>query len=239
MMSPLRRRPTPGRPGWLPTQAPHRPVRAGLPHTVLQVTGSLRDLTHHAPSGPKGQLRYPLKSRWDAFKVRWPCHLALQQFRDPTPPFPPRGPSGWFPRFLGTIGVLRRPESIPPHFVSFAWRYRDGDRRFAPPGYGRPPLEAWTFDRPEPTRDWIAEISGFSQVPGRTPMRTCPGLPPRGIPNAKPVRRRGDSLPLMPRRRLPDLGLSGLCYHGLHTRCLRFATAGYPDATQDSLPVGG
>ncbi len=32
----------PGRPGWLPTQAPHRPVRAGLPHTVLQVTGSLR-----------------------------------------------------------------------------------------------------------------------------------------------------------------------------------------------------
>ena len=34
----------PGRPGWLPTQVPHRPVRAGLPHTVLQVTGSLRDL---------------------------------------------------------------------------------------------------------------------------------------------------------------------------------------------------
>ena len=28
-------------------------------------------------------------------------------------------------------------------------------------------------------------------------------------------------------------------YHGLHTRCLRFEAAGYPDATQDSLPVGG
>lgn len=27
--------------------------------------------------------------------------------------------------------------------------------------------------------------------------------------------------------------------HGLHTRCLRFEAAGYPDATQDSLPVGG
>ena len=27
--------------------------------------------------------------------------------------------------------------------------------------------------------------------------------------------------------------------HGLHTRCLRFAAAGYPAATQDSLPVGG
>ena len=31
----------PGRPGWLPTQAPHRPVRAELPHTVLRATGSL------------------------------------------------------------------------------------------------------------------------------------------------------------------------------------------------------
>src|SRR5215211_629045 len=36
--------PHPGRPGWLPTQAPHRPVRAGLPHTVPQVTVSLRAL---------------------------------------------------------------------------------------------------------------------------------------------------------------------------------------------------
>jgi hypothetical protein len=33
----------PGRPGWLPTQAPHRPVRAGLPHTVPQATVLLRD----------------------------------------------------------------------------------------------------------------------------------------------------------------------------------------------------
>src|ERR1700712_1972642 len=36
-----------------------------------------------------------------------------------------------------------------------------------PQGHGRPRLEAWTFDLPEPTRDWIAEISGFSQVPGQ------------------------------------------------------------------------
>jgi hypothetical protein len=28
-------------------------------------------------------------------------------------------------------------------------------------------------------------------------------------------------------------------YHGLHTRCLRFAARGYPKTTQDSLPVGG
>jgi len=37
----------------------------------------------------------------------------------------------------------------------------------------------------------------------------------------------------------PISSLSRLNYHGLHTRCLRFATWGYPHATQDSLPVGG
>jgi hypothetical protein len=135
--------------------------------------------------------------------------------------------------------VLRRPESIPPRFVSFAWRYRGCARRFAPTVYGRPHLWAWTIGHPEPSRESTAEISGFSQVPGRTPLCTCPGLIPRGILDARPVRRRGGSLPLVPQRRLPDLSLSRLIYHGLHTRCLRFEAAGYPDATQDSLPVGG
>ena len=79
--------------------------------------------------------------------------------------------------------VLRRPESIPPRFVSFAWRYRDGALAFAPPAYGRSRLEAWTFGLPEPNRDWIAEISGFSQVPGRTPVRACPGLLHPGGPS--------------------------------------------------------
>jgi hypothetical protein len=40
-------KPLPGRPGWLPTQAPHRPVRAELPHTVPQVTVSLRAFRPH------------------------------------------------------------------------------------------------------------------------------------------------------------------------------------------------
>ena len=34
--------------------------------------------------------------------------------------------------------VLRRPESLPPHFVSFVWRYRSCARRFDPTGCGRP-----------------------------------------------------------------------------------------------------
>src|SRR4051794_21466068 len=100
--------------------------------------------------------------------------------------------------------VLRRPESIPPRFVSFAWRYRDCARRFAPTGCGRPLLWAWTIGLPEPSRDLTAEISGFSQVPGRTPLCTCPGLAPRGTLDARPLQRRECCLPLVPRRRLPD-----------------------------------
>jgi len=196
----------PGRPGWLPTQAPHRPVRAGLPHTVLQATGLLRDQENLSrPSGSWSQLCYPLKFRWDFVKVRWPCHLPLQRLRDPTPPFPPRGPSGWFPRFLGTIGVLRHPEPFPPRFVFL---------RLAVPRL-RPLLRSprvrthslWgpgPFDHPGPSRDLTAEVTGLSQVPGRTPLCTCPGLLPRGILWARPIRHRRCCLPFIPRRRLPD-----------------------------------
>ena len=53
-------------------------------------------------------------------------------------------------------------------------------------------------------------FSWFSQVPGRTLLCTCPGQTPRGTPDARPLQRREDSLPLVPRRRLPDLKLSRL-----------------------------
>ena len=35
-----------------------------------------------------------------------------------------------FPGFVGTMRVLRRPAAIPPHFVSFAWRYLGCTRCF-------------------------------------------------------------------------------------------------------------
>lgn len=79
--------------------------------------------------------------------------------------------------------ALRHPGPLPPRFVSFAGRYRECDRSFVPPDYGRPPLEAWTFGLPEPNRDSLAEISGLSQVPGRTllcvhALGRYPGGPP-------------------------------------------------------------
>ena len=35
-----------------------------------------------------------------------------------------------FPGFISTMKVLRRPAAIPPHFVSFAWRYLGCTRSF-------------------------------------------------------------------------------------------------------------
>ena len=37
---------------------------------------------------------------------------------------------GEFPCFNGTIKALRRPAAIPPHFVSFVWRYLGCTRCF-------------------------------------------------------------------------------------------------------------
>lgn len=68
------------------------------------------------------------------------------------PPFPPVGPFGRFPTFFGTSRALRRPGPFPPRFVAFAWQYHSA------------------FAGGDP-RD--------SQVPGWTPVRTCPALGPR------------------------------------------------------------
>ena len=54
-------------------------------------------------------LRYPLEFRGDGGGARCLVHLSLQQFRDPVPPFAPRGPSGRFPHFPARTAALRLP----------------------------------------------------------------------------------------------------------------------------------
>ena len=61
------------------------------------------------------------------------------------------------PCFDGTIKALRRPAAIPPHFVSFVWRYLGCTRCFAPwqtsapprPGVGDPVSPAGNSPRSE------------------------------------------------------------------------------------------
>ena len=172
---------------------------------------------------------------------------SVRRFRDLVPPFAPRGPSGWFPRFAGTMRVLRHPEPIPPRFVSFAWRYRGCTRFFAPTGYGYTRPGAWTFGLPEPSRDFyrgdLRALPGSWANPGAyMPWADIPGDPPAPCPNGEDRW----CLPLVPQRRLPNLPLSRL----ITTACTLAVYASWPrlpvyvtvarvrrTTTQDSLPV--
>ena len=51
--------------------------------------------------------------RRDRIGIRCSRGLSPQQSRVPAPPFPPRGPSGRFPRLPGTIEALRLPAVLP------------------------------------------------------------------------------------------------------------------------------
>ena len=52
-------------------------------------------------------------------------------------PFPPRGPSGWFPRFLGTVKHSDFLPPLPRRLVVFAARYRRCILGFVPAGARR------------------------------------------------------------------------------------------------------
>jgi hypothetical protein len=146
-----------------------------------------------------------------------------------------------FPGFAGTMthGDVLPP--IPPHFVSFAWRYRIGRLQFRfrgrqatnPLGPGRlfsrnspRPLLRYGDDRP-------------SHVPGEPPLCLCPVLRPRQDQShqAPTVRWRG------PRSDHDEGSRNKISFeaqsHRFSTRCLRFAGIGCPMPTQDSLPAAG
>src|SRR6516162_6785722 len=54
----------------------------------------------------------------------------------PGAPFPRRGPSGRFPRVIGSMGRSDSPPPVPPRFVAFAWRYLGRTRISLPPSPG-------------------------------------------------------------------------------------------------------
>ena len=99
-------------------QSSHRSGRADCPHPARHpmnsLTCAIRRRCVDMVSGLDVPGMFPSDGSWDGT------------------PFPPRGPSGRFPRFDGT---MRRSDSLPPfspHFVSFAWRYHRCVRRSSP-----------------------------------------------------------------------------------------------------------
>ena len=80
------------------------------------------------------------------------------------------------------MGSSDSPTPIPPHFVSFAWRYRSFVRNFrhTPPGQDRcADLELFVTGAPFLPVSWIGD-DGVSQVPGGPPVHVPCSLTPEG-----------------------------------------------------------
>jgi len=105
----------------------------------------------------------------------------------PGAPFPPRGPSGRFPRFHGTTRRSDSPSPVPPRFVAFAGRY-PGCTRVSlpwPPSAPATDLELVTrYLRPGCTE----KVKGPPRFLGN-PRERALFFDPGGIAGARPLRR--------------------------------------------------
>ena len=107
---------TSGRPGRLPTSAPHGAGRAQFRHPALRATNL------PATSRPRPcPLSAVVLWRWYQGSVSLASIPPAVSW--PGASFPRRGPSGRFPRVTGTTRRSDSPPPLPPHFVAFAWRY--------------------------------------------------------------------------------------------------------------------
>ena len=176
--------PRAGRPGWLPTQVPHR---SGLAHHV-----------HPVPHLMDPRPARSVVGTWTWFRSRCTCQVSLQRLIR-RHPLPPRGSSGWFPRFNGT---MRCCDSLPPYFAVLRFlRLAIPSLRpwFVPPGPGRgavdqsgvgrrylqPPCSMETTGSPKFPRN-PCDHSPYSSDPGVTrqaewtmSQSPCPARPPR------------------------------------------------------------
>jgi hypothetical protein len=145
----------------------------------------------------------------------------------PGAPFPQRGPSGRFPR---VVGSMRRSDSlppVPPRFVTFAGRYH-GRTRVSfpwPPGAPAAGLELVTrYLRP----GGAVEAAGPPRFLGN-PRERIVLSDPGGIAHARPLRRRDAAF-----RSYYDVGSRKVGISGLHhtTRSLA-VSASQPGSPRD------
>jgi hypothetical protein len=141
----------------------------------------------------------------------------------PGTPFPRRGPSGRFPRVVGTMRRSESPSPVPPRFVSFAWRY---------PGRIRVSLP-WPPDAPVTGLELVTrylppgicrEDDGASQVPGEPRGERALISDPGGTADARPWRRRDAAFRSNDNVGSREFLHFGAQWHGPFTGCLRFAT---------------
>jgi hypothetical protein len=129
--------------------------------------------------------------------------------------------------------------SIPPRFVAFAWRYRSCARPFAPVVAERCHVTGQgSLINQSPRSGSTRGGDRPSQVPGGTPLCTCPARRPRRDLSARPCRRFDAAFRNSNNVGSRNIGLSGLS----HTACTLAVYASSPASpltTQDSLPIAG
>jgi hypothetical protein len=188
-----------GSPRGLLPEAPTDPDVRVFPHPALRLTASLRDhKLHHAPACAVSlSARVSLIRLWSPMSPpsvprTFPCAGA---------PFPPRGPSGQFPRFLSTVKHSDFLPPLPRRFVSFASRYRRSPRVLLPRAQGATPVGQGLFTG-FPTPDSSTEATGpprFLENPTmNVPCSSTPAGPLRSATTALRC-----CLPPFRRRQLP------------------------------------
>ena len=143
-----------------------------------------------------------------------------------------------FPGFISTMKVLRRPAAIPPHFVSFAWRYLGCTRCFAHkrtserrgPGVGNPVSPAGNSPRSE--QGYPKFLRNLNCPFAHVPIRRRQDCLHQTITVAAawPLVIEGQRLPRKVFRR-------SIAWLSNSLSTLRDVS--YPSTTQDSLPVAG
>ena len=127
---------------------------------------------------------------------------------------------------------------VPPHFVSFAWRYLGCTRCFRSLA-DECAAKAGSWSPGISCREFAEERTGFSQVPGepQLPVCTCSNPTPAGL--------------RAPDHTVPQRGPWSSKDRGSHEWVFRrsiawlpdslstLRRASYPNSTQDSLPVAG
>ena len=189
--------------------------------------------------------------------TRTPATMDRRWFRPTVPssgrPFPPPGPLGRVPRLHGYYERLRFP-TVPPGPLRClrrpvprgAMRLRlarlsaPADRRVSGPSHRTRRTGQGLLSRSPSLRLFFAvEAVGPPRFLGNPPADVPRSPTPAGPTTPGPSRRVGaaftENHPLGSR----DCKPFGAPSRGPSTRCLRFALAGCPATTQDSLPAGG
>src|SRR5579872_434850 len=142
---------------------------------------------------------------------------------DPAPPSLRRVQREAVPLFHGYYEVLRRPASLAPRFVAFAWRYPASRPDLSLPSVQVARPRAWGSSAGPRSR--LVSQGDVQGLPGSwgTPLCLRPVLGPRQDRRHQATYGGSAWPPFTTRRRLPHCGNFGAQWHGLGTCCLRFA----------------